>query len=43
MKIFEREWPAYIEKLRNNNNMNFHEDPMRESWSKIGGTELMNR
>ena len=21
--------------------MNFHEDPMRGSWSKIGGTEML--
>ena len=43
IKIFENGWLALIEKPMNNKNMNFHEDPMRESWSKIGGTERMNR
>ena len=41
IKIFESEWPAHIEKVINNKNMNFHEDPMRGSWSKIGGTEML--
>ena len=43
IKISENEWLAHIEKLINNKNMNFHEDRMRGSTSKLGGTERTNR